>query len=225
PRAPHPVGTGTRGRRREDRRAGGARRRDADASRPERRLTPRGDAGPEHAAPAGEGHGMEAPAAGRRATAHGRNRFPRRRRVVRDHGRELEAHPQRGAAPAAARVRAVRLLPGSARREKRRHRAPGRGRAPDEESRTLTPDAEVREAEARQRADQGNDQGAARPAPQPGLREVAGARAEHSDGKGMTPSRRQFLAGGAAAAASTLASPARAQWQPSPRYPDPSIKI
>src|SRR6185295_9202600 len=106
-----------------------------------------------------------------------------------------------------------------------RHRAPGRGRAPDEESRRLAPDGEVREAEARQRADQGNDQGAARPAPQPGLREVAGARAEHSDGKGMTPSRREFLAVGAAAAASTLASPARAQWQPSPRYPDPSIKI
>ena len=41
----------------------------------------------------------------------------------------------------------------------------------------------------------------------------------------MASSRREFLAVGAAAAASTLASPARAQWQPSPRYPDPSIKI
>jgi gluconolactonase len=41
----------------------------------------------------------------------------------------------------------------------------------------------------------------------------------------MAPSRREFLVVGAAAAASTLASPARAQWQPSPRYPDPSIKI
>jgi len=41
----------------------------------------------------------------------------------------------------------------------------------------------------------------------------------------MASSRREFLAAGAAAAASTLASPAYAQWQPSPRYPDPSIKI
>ena len=38
-------------------------------------------------------------------------------------------------------------------------------------------------------------------------------------------SRRQFLAVGAGAAAAALARPAYAQWQPSPRYPDPSIKI
>jgi gluconolactonase len=39
----------------------------------------------------------------------------------------------------------------------------------------------------------------------------------------MKVDRRRFLAGGAAAAA--LAAAARDQWQPSPRYPDPSIKI
>jgi gluconolactonase len=38
-------------------------------------------------------------------------------------------------------------------------------------------------------------------------------------------SRREFLAAGTAAAAAALASPASAQWQPSQRYPDPSIKI
>ncbi len=38
-------------------------------------------------------------------------------------------------------------------------------------------------------------------------------------------SRREFLATGTAAAAATLVAPASAQWQPSPRYPDPSIKI
>ena len=42
----------------------------------------------------------------------------------------------------------------------------------------------------------------------------------------MTAStRREFLAAGTATAAATLAAPAFAQWQPSPRYPDPSIKI
>ena len=38
-------------------------------------------------------------------------------------------------------------------------------------------------------------------------------------------SRREFLAAGTAVAAAALARPAYAQWQPSPRYPDPSIKI
>ncbi len=42
----------------------------------------------------------------------------------------------------------------------------------------------------------------------------------------MTTSRRQFLAaGGAAAAATALASRAFAQWQPSQRYPDPALKV
>lgn len=37
--------------------------------------------------------------------------------------------------------------------------------------------------------------------------------------------RRSFLAGGTAAATLTLASRAFAQWQPSQRYPDPSVQI
>jgi gluconolactonase len=41
----------------------------------------------------------------------------------------------------------------------------------------------------------------------------------------MTTTRRRFLATGAAAAAAGLASRALAEWQPSPRYPDPAIKI
>src|SRR5207247_5457310 len=41
----------------------------------------------------------------------------------------------------------------------------------------------------------------------------------------MAPTRRRFLAEGTATAAAALAAPAFAQWQPSPRYPDPSIKI
>jgi gluconolactonase len=42
----------------------------------------------------------------------------------------------------------------------------------------------------------------------------------------MTTSRRQFLAAGAGAAAVTaLAARASAQWQPSPRYPDPAVKV
>src|SRR5438132_9547611 len=41
----------------------------------------------------------------------------------------------------------------------------------------------------------------------------------------MKPGRRGFLAGGGAVAAATLAPSAWSQWQPSPRYPDPSIKI
>jgi gluconolactonase len=38
-------------------------------------------------------------------------------------------------------------------------------------------------------------------------------------------SRRQFLTAGTAAAAAALATRAHGQWQPSPRYPDPAIKI
>ena len=38
-------------------------------------------------------------------------------------------------------------------------------------------------------------------------------------------SRRSFLAGGSAAATLAMAPRAFAQWQPSQRYPDPSIKI
>jgi gluconolactonase len=41
----------------------------------------------------------------------------------------------------------------------------------------------------------------------------------------MESSRRMFLAAGAAAAAMSTAPRALAQWQPSERYPDPSIKI
>ena len=41
----------------------------------------------------------------------------------------------------------------------------------------------------------------------------------------MESSRRMFLAAGAAAAAMSAAPRALAQWQPSERYPDPSIKI
>ena len=37
--------------------------------------------------------------------------------------------------------------------------------------------------------------------------------------------RREFIATATAVAAATLVRPASAQWQPSPRYPDPSIKI
>jgi gluconolactonase len=37
--------------------------------------------------------------------------------------------------------------------------------------------------------------------------------------------RGELLAIGTAAAGATLATRAFAQWQPSPRYPDPSIKI
>ncbi len=38
-------------------------------------------------------------------------------------------------------------------------------------------------------------------------------------------SRRSFLAGGTAAATLAVASRAFAQWQPSQRYPDPSVQI
>jgi gluconolactonase len=41
----------------------------------------------------------------------------------------------------------------------------------------------------------------------------------------MTASRREFLAAGAAMAAAAAAPRAFAQWQPSQRYPDPSVKI
>jgi len=41
----------------------------------------------------------------------------------------------------------------------------------------------------------------------------------------MQPSRRRFLSTGAAAAATGFAARAHGEWQPSPRYPDPVIKI
>ena len=41
----------------------------------------------------------------------------------------------------------------------------------------------------------------------------------------MEPTRRRFLATGAAALAVASTGRARADWEPSPRYPDPLIKI
>ena len=41
----------------------------------------------------------------------------------------------------------------------------------------------------------------------------------------MGLNRRAFLAGGSAAATLAVASRAFAQWQPSQRYPDPSVQI
>ena len=41
----------------------------------------------------------------------------------------------------------------------------------------------------------------------------------------MEMSRREFLAAGAAVAATAVAPRALAQWQPSPRYPDPAVQI
>ena len=41
----------------------------------------------------------------------------------------------------------------------------------------------------------------------------------------MALNRRMFLSGGGAAATLAVASRAFAQWQPSPRYPDPSVQI
>src|SRR5207244_12634684 len=48
--------------------------------------------------------------------------------------------------------------------------------------------------------------------------------APHRSEEAMASTRRQFLTAGTAAAA-TLATRAHGQWQPSQRYPDPSIKI
>jgi len=41
----------------------------------------------------------------------------------------------------------------------------------------------------------------------------------------MRPGRREFLAAGTAAAAASVGGTAWAQWQPSPRYPDPLVRI
>src|SRR5690348_9806896 len=41
----------------------------------------------------------------------------------------------------------------------------------------------------------------------------------------MTMNRRAFLAVGSAVGVGAAAHPARADWQPSPRYPDPLVKV
>ena len=41
----------------------------------------------------------------------------------------------------------------------------------------------------------------------------------------MESSRREFLAAGTSAAALTIVPPALADWEPSPRYPDPRVKV
>ena len=97
---------------------------------------------------------------------------PHRDGVLRDHGRQLEAHPQRRSPSGQTRVRAVRLHQGSARPEERGRRASRRGRAPGQAARRLEADGDAGQAQARQRGDDGDVGGGARAAPQPRLHQV-----------------------------------------------------
>ena len=107
-----------------------------------------------------------------REAADGPAGLPASLRVLRHHGRGLEAHPQRHPATREAGVRALRVLQGPPRPEEPGRGPPGRGRAPEEDPGLVAPDGEVGPPQAGQRSHQRHEQGTARSPAQPRLHQV-----------------------------------------------------